>query len=840
MIKQIKKISLCVLAFIITFVFAFISVSNAEIYAADSEEETVLSDYATRVGELETQNLMGGVTLYKERVKTIYNGVDTGINDPNNKNYRYSHNTVQWVDLPKTSEDVKIVVWSEGTANGWASSTVRNTARHYEETHPGWIVVAAVNGDGFDINGTKQPNNIHVQEGDVLQTNISPIQIGWEADNTPKFGNSATLSKQMMVQIMNGSKVVEELPVAAVNTTPSATGITVLTKDMAEAVDLTGYTVYVGKYDLCRISKHTKLPFVKGTIESITSELGVDKPNETEEYKNVREFYLVSKDGSLEGKVSEGTYVRCQYPITGEWAEIDNIISGFGSHAGATYQAQVLDNGKVIGAGSTDTFVNTTHPRTIVGFKEDGSTVLMVADGRGKLDDYEQGLSYFQEGEMMRLAGCVNAFNLDGGGSSTLIVKNAYGDFDVINRPSDGGERSIGNAILFVMRDPGITWDIKNTTRNDVVFKLNENALAQDVEVTIDGKTAKMENGVARVSGLKEETTYTATISYKIPDAEDPSILLSGSYKVDVTTKAFKMPSSGVRFINVNKNSVSVDRPDSDTSSWISNIVISLNDEVYNLGTGKSLEIDGLLEDTPYKATITYDVTDPKSGNVYHGEEILSFQTLTYSLPMIKVFEVYRQTANRITFKYEYYDPDKLVEYAKIYCNKDEYELTTKTGTFTISDLDFEGNSYTFYMLIAYDGGGLNLKTAKSEKIEINSTVVKHSIEYVLDGGTLPTGAPSSYEEGVGLDKLPTPTKDGYEFTGWELNGVIVNSISASEKGDIELVATWEEVEDGGGNDTGDDNQGGGSSCQMGASIKAIFTLSAMLSLLIVVLRKKK
>ena len=75
MIKQIKKISLCVLAFIITFVFAFISVSNAEIYAADSEEETVLSDYATRVGELETQNLMGGVTLYKERVKTIYNGV---------------------------------------------------------------------------------------------------------------------------------------------------------------------------------------------------------------------------------------------------------------------------------------------------------------------------------------------------------------------------------------------------------------------------------------------------------------------------------------------------------------------------------------------------------------------------------------------------------------------------------------------------------------------------------------------------------------------------------------------------------------------------------------------
>ena len=837
MIKQIKKISLFILAIVFVATFAFISSNSVKIQASD--EETVLSEYAVRVGELEQRNLMGGVTLYKERVKTIKNGIDSGINDELDKNYRYGHNTVQWVDLPKTSEDVKVVVWSEGTANGWASSTVRNTAMHYEETHPGWIVVAAVNGDGFDINGTKQPNNIHVQEGDVLQTSMSPIQIGWEDDNTPKFGSSAKLSSQMYVQIMQGNEVVDSLPVSKVNGTPSETGITVLTKDMANTVDLTGFTVYVGQYDLCRISKSTNLPFVKGEILSIAGDLGVDKPYELENNKYVKEFFLVAKDGSLDGKVGVGSYVRCQYPLTGEWADIQNVISGFGSNAGSTYTSQVLDNNKPVGAGTTDSFAYTDHPRTMVGFKEDGSTVLMVCDGRGKQWDYEEGLSYFQEGEMMRLAGCVNAFNLDGGGSSTLVVRNSYGELEVINRPSDGGERSIGNAILFVMRDPGISWDVQNTTRNEVSFKLDEvasNGIVSDVTVSIGDKTVAMENGVATIGGLQEDTHYTATVSYKIQDANDPSKLLNGSYQVDVKTKAFQMPSSGIRFINVNKNSVTVEKPDGDTASWVSNVVISMNGYEYILGSDSLMDIGDLIEDTLYNATITYDVTDPATGKVYHGTETKSFTTLTYSLPMIVKFEIARQTENRVTFSYSITDPDKLVKHIKIYCNKEEHVLSgAKSGTYTISDLDFTTQAYTFYMQIEYDGGGLSLKKSKTDEIVVDNASVKYMITYELDGGENPTTAPSSYTEGEGLSRLPRPTKEGYEFVGWELNGEMVTEISASQVGDITLVAVWEEVEESGGS-----GSSGGSQCNMGASINNLMTLTSLLGLMVIVFRKRR
>jgi exopolysaccharide biosynthesis protein len=49
--------------------------------------------------------------------------------------------------------------------------------------------------------------------------------------------------------------------------------------------------------------------------------------------------------------------------------------------------------------------------------------------------------------EMQRL-GCVNAINLDGGGSTTLVIREPdSGEEKVINRPSDGHERSVADVL---------------------------------------------------------------------------------------------------------------------------------------------------------------------------------------------------------------------------------------------------------------------------------------------------------------------------------------------------------------------------------------------------------
>ena len=90
------------------------------------------------------------------------------------------------------------------------------------------------------------------------------------------------------------------------------------------------------------------------------------------------------------------------------------------------------------------------HPRTAIGVKADGTIVLFQVDGRQP--GWSNGLTFKQMVEWMcDVKGCKTVVNLDGGGSSTIMARNP-GDEDatVLNSPSDGGERSNSNAILFL------------------------------------------------------------------------------------------------------------------------------------------------------------------------------------------------------------------------------------------------------------------------------------------------------------------------------------------------------------------------------------------------------
>jgi N-acetyl-anhydromuramyl-L-alanine amidase AmpD/exopolysaccharide biosynthesis protein len=78
---------------------------------------------------------------------------------------------------------------------------------------------------------------------------------------------------------------------------------------------------------------------------------------------------------------------------------------------------------------------NTPNPRTILGKRKDGSWVLAVAQGR-KL--FQRGLTANEEAEIMFSLGCEVAINLDGGGSTEMILNGK-----VMNSPTDGQERPI-------------------------------------------------------------------------------------------------------------------------------------------------------------------------------------------------------------------------------------------------------------------------------------------------------------------------------------------------------------------------------------------------------------
>jgi len=75
-----------------------------------------------------------------------------------------------------------------------------------------------------------------------------------------------------------------------------------------------------------------------------------------------------------------------------------------------------------------------SNPRTAIGIKSDGTYLFVVSDGR---TDESEGLSLLELAQFMQSLGAETAYNLDGGGSSTMVFNDS-----VVNTPTGGG---IGN-----------------------------------------------------------------------------------------------------------------------------------------------------------------------------------------------------------------------------------------------------------------------------------------------------------------------------------------------------------------------------------------------------------
>jgi hypothetical protein len=77
----------------------------------------------------------------------------------------------------------------------------------------------------------------------------------------------------------------------------------------------------------------------------------------------------------------------------------------------------------------------------------DKSLLFVAVDGRQP--SHSMGMSLEERGKLMIDLGCREAVNMDGGGSTTMVVRGA-----VMNRPSDGIDRSVSNGWAVVSSAP--------------------------------------------------------------------------------------------------------------------------------------------------------------------------------------------------------------------------------------------------------------------------------------------------------------------------------------------------------------------------------------------------
>jgi hypothetical protein len=108
------------------------------------------------------------------------------------------------------------------------------------------------------------------------------------------------------------------------------------------------------------------------------------------------------------------------------------------------HEALLIDGRLALDPDDRSDIVVKQHPRTAAGISKDRRyLILVVIDGRQP--GYSEGTTLPETAAWMAKLGSYEALNLDGGGSSTLVIEGPDGKPNVVNRPSGGIERRVAN-----------------------------------------------------------------------------------------------------------------------------------------------------------------------------------------------------------------------------------------------------------------------------------------------------------------------------------------------------------------------------------------------------------
>ena len=154
------------------------------------------------------------------------------------------------------------------------------------------------------------------------------------------------------------------------------------------------------------------------------------------DYYGAREAGYVIKNGELLRNTSAGRedlviYEDGLWKIVNEDEVSAEELLADGAVQTMSFGPGLIENGEIsVGVNEEVKQSMSSNPRTAIGIIDDCHYVFVVSDGR---TDESAGLSLYQLAEFMQGLGCTTAYNLDGGGSSTM-----YFNGEVINNPTGG------------------------------------------------------------------------------------------------------------------------------------------------------------------------------------------------------------------------------------------------------------------------------------------------------------------------------------------------------------------------------------------------------------------
>lgn len=752
-----KKSLLIMLCLLISFIF--LSVNNIRIDAENNEEITVFD----------------GASSYKVTQHLINEDIGYGINHIKDfavsrsnrlNNYdscgpidTYVGQQINVLTIP-SNETIRIVNWTFMTTDGWTKQTVRKLAENFEYYNPGWQVVAAINGDFFDINGNQalpySMNGIGVSNGEVYKPYGSATNVGFKNDGSsnPLVGGHGCETGPLMLQVLDEfDNVVKEYPVNKTNEAVSNNEIGVWFSyykiDSDGRSEVTISTPSTNTY-----YSHAPircLPMNKTTI------YGKSKLIETNESINLKigQFAVETTNEEIVNYINNDYVIRLQQEVVGKFEDCDNI-TGAGAHL--LYDGEPVDNGAR----------QDRHPRTVVGVKEDGSVVFMTVDGR-QFEDDMYGMNYDELAAALLNYGCVEAYNLDGGGSTTFITRNQYGDFDVHNSPSDGGERNDSNALLVVV--PEITFNIDHVSDTSLEFSYqnNDETIIDNLNIKIGDQDINAYESTVLVENLTPKTKYDLIYSYDI--VYKNSRINNITNTLSFTTGNKKPIISNFYYEDDDENYIfyfNIDDPDKLTSSCY----IKYDRSTYEINsTMKTVKIPKTKVKDPSTFTLNgrYDLKSSHSTAIKFQYPISTYQEYTIN------YELNGGTTDS-EFIYNYNPSSEVIKLPVL-----------------------EKYGYVFKGWYTQEEGGVKLSEIENTAygnvtLHARWAVANYRIQYVLDGAQNHNNNPRSYNIFNTPITLYEPSKPNYTFVKWLYNNEPITEIPQNITGNIQITAIFEPI----------------------------------------------
>ena len=495
MIKK-RYIKICIGVVLAMFLLAF---GNVQMYA---QGEIIQNDK-----QITQEGILSSDTSYHSYTASLTN--DSGVTTKQNISY-----------IQSSLDQAKVVTSCVLDQNGIVASDIITIAKDYEEKHPGYEVLAALNGGYFFTGSRYETVNASVVEGNVIKANnhTKYFSLGFHSDGSSHvYSKVNQQASQYDLTVYDATTLVpiKEIQLNGENMTPQKGQTTFFS---SHTVSIASGVTYFEIDTIHHFSYGST--YLYGTILDSTKKVS-NKP------------MIATTSEEMIQLLQNHPIIRIEKKLTGILKGYENVI-GPGS--------QPLLDGRIQSIvdmqDQNESFCKGRDPRSTIGFDQNGHLILCTIDGR---QPNMAGVSLTEEAYIMKELGCVDAYNLDGGGSTQLAIK-IDGEFQLLNQPCEKPYRKITDAVLIVV--PKVTVEITpptvTSTSIQFSYQVASSILNPQIDIYVNGRKRNAE-GLVYIDDLHPDTSNFISVVAKYEENGQTIQSIIRTFQVNDTKAADKI-----------------------------------------------------------------------------------------------------------------------------------------------------------------------------------------------------------------------------------------------------------------------------------------------------------